>query len=201
MDLRSLRRFYNPLSVKSAIVSFVNRVTTNGRPDFVPIQERIATCDNNGCLWSEKPYYFQLAFAIDRVKTLAATHPDWKTEQPLKAVLENDLEAVAASGMEGLMKLVMGSHAGINSHIGRRPIASFGNSHGNLQMLQCPGVGDGVRFCLLVHHTDADREWAYDRDSHVGRFDKVLDEAKQRDWTIVDRKRDWNVIDPFQRSE
>ena len=271
--------------------------------------ERIATFDNDGCLWSEKPFYFQLAFAIDRVKALAKDHPEWKTEQPFKAVLEGDLETVAKSGMEGLLQLVMVSHAGmttdefsdiarnwldaarhprfnrrydelvfqpmlellaylranefktfitsgggieflrvfaeevygvppeqvigssiktkfemrdgkpvivrlpeidfvddkagkpvgINSHIGRRPIASFGNSDGDLQMLQWTAGGEGARFCLLVHHTDAQREWAYDRDSHVGRLDKALIEAKKRGWTVVDMKQDWKTIYPSDR--
>ncbi len=295
---------WNDGATKTAIVDFVTRVTTEGGPDYVKPAERIATFDNDGCLWSEKPYYFQLAFAIDRIKALAKHHPEWKTEQPFKAVLENDLETAAASGMEGLMKLVMESHAGmtteefsdvvrnwldtarhprfkrpyhelvfkpmlellvylrdndfktfittgggiefvrvfaeeaygippehvvgssiktrfetregkpvlvrlpeidfiddkvgkpvgINSHIGRRPIASFGNSDGDLQMLQWTAAGEGLRFCMIVHHTDAEREWAYDRDSHVGRLDKALDEAKQRDWSVVDMKRDWKVI-------
>ena len=93
----------------------------------------------------------------------------------------------------------VGKPIGINSHIGRRPIASFGNSDGDLQMLQWTAAGAGRRFCLLVHHTDADREWAYDRESHVGRLDKALDEAKTRSWTVVDMKKNWNVIYPFQR--
>ena len=289
---------------KTAIIDFVNRVTAKDSTDFVPLEARIATFDNDGCLWSEKPYYFQLAFAIDRVKTLASQHPEWKTKQPFKAVLEDDLETIAKSGMDGLLALVMESHAGmttaefraiakdwlgtarhprfnrryselvfqpmlellaylrangfktyitsgggveflrvfaeetygvppeqvigssvktqyrirdgkpvlvrlpeidfiddeagkpigINRHIGRRPIASFGNSDGDLQMLQWTAAGDGARFCLLVHHTDAGREWAYDRDSHVGRLDKALDEAQVLGWTIVDMKRDWKTI-------
>ena len=296
---------------KSAIVGFVNRVTTPGSPHFVPVEERIATFDNDGCLWSEKPFYFQLAFAIDRVKALAPKHPEWKSQRPFKAVLEGDQETLAKSGTEGLIKLVMASHAGmttdefaaivkdwlktaqhprfqrhyhelifqpmlelleylrangfktyitsgggieflrvfaeevygippeqvigssiktkfefrdgnpvivrlpeidfiddkdgkpigINRHIGRRPIASFGNSDGDLQMLQWTAAGEGARFCLLVHHTDAKREWAYDRDSHVGRLDEALDEAKARAWTVVDMKRDWKVIYPFQRHD
>lgn len=297
---------WNDGPTKDSIVKFVKRVTTKGNPDFVSPDERIATFDNDGCLWSEKPYYFQLAFAIDRVKELAKDHPEWKSEQPFKAVLENDLETVSQSGIEGLVKLVMASHAGmtteefaqtarqwldtarhprfnrrydeltfqpmlellaylranefktfivsgggieflrvfaetaygippervigssvktefelrdgnpvlvrlpeidfvddkagkpvgINSHIGRRPIASFGNSDGDLQMLQWTAAGDGARLCLLVHHTDAQREWAYDRDSPVGRLDKALTEANQRGWTVVDMKRDWKTIYP-----
>jgi phosphoserine phosphatase len=87
-----------------------------------------------------------------------------------------------------------GKPVGINSHIGRRPIAAFGNSDGDLQMLQWVSAGAGSRFCLLVRHTDAEREWAYDRQSSVGRLDKGLDEAKARGWTVVDMKRDWKVV-------
>ncbi len=296
---------------RTAIVDFVNRITTDGSPDFVPPTERIATFDNDGCLWSEQPLYFQLQFAMDRVRQLAQQHPEWKTEQPFQAVLENDCETVAQSGMDGLLKLLMASHAGmtteefrstvqewldtarhprfkrhyhelvfqpmlellaylrangfqtwvtsgggidflrvfaeevygippeqvigssiktrfelrngtpvlvrlpeikfiddkdgkpigIHSHIGRRPIAAFGNSDGDLQMLQWTDTGDGARFCLLVHHTDAHREWAYDRDSHIGRLDNALDEARAKHWTVVDMKRDWKVIYPFQGIE
>lgn len=299
---------WNDGPVKESIVSFVAKVTAEGGPDYVAPAERIATFDNDGCLWSEQPIYFQLAFAMDRVKALAPQHPEWKTKQPFKAILEDDLETVAKSGMEGLLQLVMTTHAGmttdefaaiakdwldkarhprfdrrydelvfqpmlellaylrangfktfitsgggieflrvfaedaygippeqvigssiktkfelrdgnpvivrlpeiefiddkggkpvgINSHIGRRPIAAFGNSDGDLQMLQWTAAGDGARLCLLVHHTDGEREWAYDRDSHVGRLDQALAEAKRRSWTIVDMKKDWKVIYPAQ---
>ncbi|NOY41300.1 MAG: haloacid dehalogenase-like hydrolase [Planctomycetes bacterium] len=293
---------------KKAIVDFVERVTAKGSPDYVAPADRIATFDNDGCLWSEQPVYFQLLFAIDRVKQLAPQHPEWKTEQPFKAVLEGDKKTLAKAGMQGLAKLIMASHAGmttdefaqtvrdwlktarhprfkrpydelvfqpmlelldylrangfktyivsgggieflrvfaeeaygippeqvigssiktkfelrdgqpvivrlpeidfiddkegkpvaINKFIGRRPIAAFGNSDGDLQMLQWTAAGEGPRFCLLVHHTDAEREWAYDRDSHIGKLDKGLDEAKRRGWTVVDMKRDWNVVYPFE---
>jgi phosphoserine phosphatase len=89
-----------------------------------------------------------------------------------------------------------GKPVGINQHIGRRPIAAFGNSDGDLQMLQWTAAGKGKRFCLIVHHTDAAREWAYDRQSHVGHLDKALDEAKAKDWTVVDMKQDWKRIFP-----
>jgi hypothetical protein len=92
-----------------------------------------------------------------------------------------------------------GKPVGIQMHIGRRPIASFGNSDGDLQMLQWTCLNDGARFCLIVHHTDAEREWAYDRMSGIGRLDKSLDEAKARGWTIVDMKKDWKVIYPSER--
>lgn len=89
-----------------------------------------------------------------------------------------------------------GKPVGINQHIGRRPIAAFGNSDGDLQMLQWTAAGDGPRFCMYVHHTDAEREWAYDRESHIGKLDQGLDEAAARGWTVVDMKNDWNRIYP-----
>ncbi|MDR7098114.1 hypothetical protein J2X04_000461 [Lysobacter niabensis] len=89
-----------------------------------------------------------------------------------------------------------GKPVGIQAHIGRRPIAAFGNSDGDLQMLEWTMAGDGPRFALLVHHTDADREWAYDRDSQVGRLDKALIEAQAKHWVVVDMKRDWKTIYP-----
>ena len=92
-----------------------------------------------------------------------------------------------------------GKPVGINQHIGRRPIAAFGNSDGDLQMTQWTAAGSGPRFCLYVHHTDAEREWAYDRDSSIGRLDKALDEAQAKGWTVVDMKRDWRLIHPFEK--
>ena len=89
-----------------------------------------------------------------------------------------------------------GKPVAINQHIGRRPIAAFGNSDGDLQMLQWTDAGEGPRFCLYIHHTDAKREWAYDRESHIGKLDKGLDEAHEKGWTVVDMKRDWRVIYP-----
>lgn len=90
-----------------------------------------------------------------------------------------------------------GKPIGINQHIGRRPVAAFGNSDGDLQMLQWTAAGKGRRFALYVHHTDADREWAYDRGSHIGGLDKGLDEAAARGWTVVDMKKDWKQIYPY----
>ena len=89
-----------------------------------------------------------------------------------------------------------GKPVAIHKFIGRRPIAAFGNSDGDLQMLQWTDAGDGARLMVIVHHTDDRREWAYDRDSHIGRLDRALDEADQRGWTIVDMKRDWRVVYP-----
>jgi len=89
-----------------------------------------------------------------------------------------------------------GKPVGISQHIGRRPIAAFGNSDGDLQMLQWTSAGDGPRFALIVHHTDAEREWAYDRESSIGRLDEALDEAATRGWAVVDMARDWRAIYP-----
>jgi phosphoserine phosphatase len=94
-----------------------------------------------------------------------------------------------------------GKPVGIHQQIGRRPIAAFGNSDGDLQMLQWITAGAGPRFALYVHHTDADREWAYDRESSVGRLDKGLAEARENGWTIVDMRRDWRVVFPPQQSK
>jgi phosphoserine phosphatase len=297
---------WNDGATKSAIIGFVQSVNEKESKDYVPPESRIATFDNDGTLWSERPMYFQLIFALDRVKQLAPQHPEWKDKQPFKAVLEDDFETVLAGGEHALLELVMASHAGntteefsqivkdwlakakhpktnrlytdmvyqpmlellaylrtngfktfivsgggiefmrpwteeiygippeqvigssiktefemrngkpvlvrlpeinfiddkagkpvgINQHIGRRPIAAFGNSDGDLQMLQWTAAGDGPRFCLYVHHTDTEREWAYDRESHIGRLDKGLEDADAKGWTVVDMKKDWKVIYP-----
>jgi phosphoserine phosphatase len=299
---------WNDGEAKKAIVAFVERVTTSGSPDFVPPPERIAVFDNDGTLWSEQPYYFQLAFAADRVRALAPKNPDWKNTQPFKAVLENDLQALVEAGEKGLLELIMATHAGITTeefsrivddwvasarhprfkraytdmvyqpmleileylrrnefktyivsgggiefmrpwtervygippeqvvgssiktefemrdgqpvlvrlpeidfiddkagkpvgiqrHIGRRPIAAFGNSDGDLQMLQWTASGSGPRLMVLIRHTDGEREWAYDRESKIGRLDKALDEANAKHWTVVDMAEEWQVIYPFQ---
>src|SRR5206468_3976788 len=92
-----------------------------------------------------------------------------------------------------------GKPVGIQKFIGRRPIAAFGNSDGDLQMLQYTAAGNGPRFMMLVHHTDAEREYAYDRKSSIGRLDKALDEANAKGWTVADMKRDWKRIFGFER--
>jgi len=92
-----------------------------------------------------------------------------------------------------------GKPVGIQMHIGRRPLAAFGNSDGDLPMLQWTAAGAGPRFCLYVRHTDAEREWAYDRTSSIGRLDKGLDEARAKGWTVVDMKNDWKSIYPAER--
>ncbi|HYC16271.1 MAG TPA: HAD family hydrolase [Pseudolabrys sp.] len=298
---------WNDGKAKQSILDFVNAVTHEGAPNFVPAPERIATFDNDGTLWVEQPMYTQLAFALDRVKALAPMHPEWKQKQPFKAVLDGDMKALAASGERGLVELVMATHAGmtieeferivkewlstarhprfkrpytelvyqpmlellaylrangfktfivsgggiefmrpwteriygvppeqvvgssiktrfqmrrdipelfrlaeinfvddgagkpvgINEHIGRRPIAAFGNSDGDLQMLQWATKSGGRRFGLIVHHTDGDREYAYDRESHFGHLDKALDAAALNDWMVVSMKDDWKRIFAF----
>ena len=300
---------WNEGAVKASITDFVSRVTTQGA-DFVPVPERIAVFDNDGTLWMEQPYYFQLAFAIDRIKALAPKHPEWGDRQPFKALIDGDLKTALATGMKGLLDVIAVTHAGmttdefqqtvedwtktaqhqrfkrpyielvyqpmlelmrylrmndfktfivsgggvefmrvfaedvyaippeqvvgssgivkfqraadgtislikepkvefiddkegkpvgINRFIGRRPIFAFGNSDGDQAMLQYTAAGAGPRFLGLVHHTDAEREYAYDRHSHIGTLDKALDEARERGWTVVDMKQDWAVVFPHER--
>ena len=90
-----------------------------------------------------------------------------------------------------------GKPISIQKFIGRRPVVAFGNSDGDLQMLQWTAAGNGARFAIIVHHTDAEREWAYDRTSHIGKLDKALDVALTKGWTVVDMKRDWKRVFPF----
>lgn len=301
---------WNDSATKQAILDFIRTTTDKGSPQYVPVEQRIATFDNDGTLWSEQPVYFQLAFAMDRVKALAPKHPEWKERQPFQAVLEGDMQTVLATGERGLVELVMASHAGmttdefeavvkdwlatakhprfqrhytelvfqpmlelltflraqgfqtyivsgsgiefmrpwvesvygippehvvgssikvkyafqdgkpvlvrlpeidfiddqvgkpvgIHKFIGRRPIMAFGNSDGDFEMLEWTTAAKGPRFGLIIRHTDADREWAYDRVSSIGRLDKALDEAPKRGWVISDMKQDWKVIYPFQKS-
>ncbi|WDY56107.1 HAD family hydrolase [Pseudomonas sp. PSKL.D1] len=293
---------------RAAIEAFVTAVTKAGGPDYVEPAERIAVFDNDGTLWSEQPLYFEVLFAMDEVKRLAPQHPQWRTQQPFKAVLENDHQTLAAQGMDGLLQIVAATHSGmsnddfiarsrswlasarhprtgkpytemvfqpmlellaylrdngfktyivsggevvfmrafaeevygippeqvigttlgasfqdqqgklsiqrlpkvahnddgpgkpvsIDSIIGRRPLLAFGNSDGDLQMLQWTMAGKGKRFAGLVHHTDAHREWAYDRKSSVGHLDKALDQAQAKGWTVVDMAREWRRVYPFE---
>jgi phosphoserine phosphatase len=301
---------WNDTVTKKAIVTFVEKVTKQGSPDFVPPAERIATFDNDGTLWSSHPMYTQLAFALDRIKALAPQHPDWKTKQPFKAVLDNDLEALAAAGEKGMVELVMASHAGmstaefekivtewfktakhprfkrpytelayqpmlelltylrangfktfivsgggvefmrpmtekvygippeqvvgstiktkyemqdgkpvlmrlpeigfiddkagkpvgINEFIGRRPIAAFGNSTGDREMLEWTGAGHGTRLMMLVFHDDAEREYAYGPanglpNTKFGTFPQsLMDEAKTKGWVVISMKNDWKTV-------
>jgi phosphoserine phosphatase len=299
---------WNEGAAKESIITFVEKTTTPSDADFVEEADRIAVFDNDGTLWAEQPMYFQLAFVLERLVQLAPQHPEWKTEQPFKAALEKDMKTLHTYGEEGLIILLMATHAGMTTdefeqiskdwlatarhpsfnrpytdcvyqpmiellaylrdhgfetwivsgggiefmrpwtervygippqqvigssikrkyeikdgmpvivrepkisfindkqdkpigiwqHIGRRPIAAFGNSDGDFQMLEWATSTQGLRLGLIVHHTDAKREWAYDRDSSIGRLDRGLDEAKQRGWIIADMKKDFKVIFPFE---
>lgn len=297
---------WNDGPLKERIWTFVRNASVDGSPGFIPAEARIAVFDNDGTLWSEKPMYFQMFFAMDRVRYLAADHPEWKTTQPFKAVIENDMSALGKMKLEDLIKIVDASHAGITpdvfkdavaewfktaahperkvpytslvyqpmlellallkdrgfkvyivsgggidfmraalpdvygippenfigsvgntemetkdgrpqvvkapgiayvndkegkpvsieSFIGRRPAMAFGNSDGDLAMLEYTAQGGSKTFMGLVHHTDADREWAYDKDSSVGKLDKALTEAQEKNWAVVDMKADWKVVFP-----
>jgi phosphoserine phosphatase len=297
---------WNDAAARARLVAFVQTVTDPRGQGYVAPAERIAVFDNDGTLWSEQPAYFQLAFAIDRVRALAPKHPEWRTKQPFQGVLEGDLKAVAATGERGLLELVMATHANltteefaavvrdwvatarhptlkrpytelvyqpmlellsylrangfktyivsgggvefmrvfaeqvygvppeqvigssiateyevrngkplivrqpkidfiddkagkpvaINKFIGRRPIAAFGNSDGDFQMLEWTTAGAGPRLAVIVHHDDAGREFAYDRGSHIGKLERGLDEGPRRGWTIVSMKDDWKTLYP-----
>jgi hypothetical protein len=294
---------------KQAIIAFVGKVTKKGSPDFVPVEARVATFDNDGTLWAEQPMYFQLLFALERVKETARQHPEWKDKEPFASLLKGDVKGALSGGEHAIGEIVMATHSGmttdefstdvtewaatarhpvtkrlftemvyqpmlelltylrangfktyivsgggidfmrpwaprvygippdqivgssgklkydmrdgkpvlvklpelnfvddkdgkpigIQQHIGQRPIAAFGNSDGDQQMLEWTAAGPGARFALIVHHDDAKREWAYDRQSHIGQLDKAWDEAVAKGWTVVSMKDDWKTIYPPQK--
>jgi phosphoglycolate phosphatase-like HAD superfamily hydrolase len=294
---------WNEGPAKKSILEFVAAVTDKKSKDYVEPAERIATFDHDGTLWVEYPMYTQFLFAFDRVKKLAPQHPEWKTTQPFKALLAGDMKTVGASGMKGLMEIMMATHSGMTAeefeleasnwlatakhpkldrlyseciyqpqlellaylrangfktfivsgggiqfmrpiseknygippeqvvgssavaeflikdgrpalirkpkinfindkagkpvgiyeHIGQRPILAFGNSDSDMQMIEYTMAGKGRRLGLFLHHTDAEREYAYDRESHVGTLDKALDQPA---WIIVDMKKDWKKVFP-----
>jgi haloacid dehalogenase-like hydrolase len=106
---------WNDGATKKSIVAFVAKVTKQGSPDFVPPADRIATFDNDGTLWAEQPMYFQLAFALDRVKALAPQHPEWREKEPFAPLLKGDLKAALAGGEKALLEIVMATHAGMTT--------------------------------------------------------------------------------------
>ncbi len=299
---------WNDSKAKRNIIAYVEDVTDRNSANYIEVQDRIATFDNDGTLWSEQPAYFQLFFALDRIKAMAGEHPEWKNKQPFKAVLEDDMETIMASGHKGLAELLVASHAGgtteefekavqdwiktakhptknvpydqlvyqpmlelleylrannfktfivsgggiefmraivqdvykipaeqiigssiktefdynngnpvirrlpeidfiddkegkpvgINKFIGKKPVFAAGNSDGDLQMLQWTASNSKKNFELYIHHTDEIREWAYDKESHIGKLDKGMTEANDNGWTVVDMKNDWKVIYPFE---
>jgi phosphoglycolate phosphatase-like HAD superfamily hydrolase len=297
---------WNKGEAKRAMVGFVEKVTTPGSAEFVPVPDRIATFDNDGTLWGEQPMYFQLYFVMDRVRGLASEHPEWQTTEPFASVLRGDVKAALGGGEGAMMEMLMATHAGLTTeefekavtdwittakhpmtgrlftemvyqpmlellnylrssgfktyivsgggmefmrpwaervygippeqvigssgnlkyevregtpviikqpgiqhlddkegkpvgiqrHIGRRPIAAFGNSDGDFQMLEWATGGAGARLGVFIHHDDGARDWAYDRESHIGRLARMLDEAPVRGWIRVSMKNDWKTLYP-----
>ncbi len=296
---------WNDTATKARIVEFVAAVTDPDGPRYVEPEARIATFDNDGTLWVEKPAYGELMFALDRVRSLAQVHPEWKTQEPFRAVIQGDRDALVAAGSHGLIEVLMASHTGMSAtlfhtiatewirdarhpdfekpytelayqpqiellryleangfttfivsggtveflrtfaeptygippervigssiatryevqggkpsllrlpevdfiddkdgkpvgiqrRIGRKPILAFGNSDGDFEMLEYTTLGSGdVRLGLLLHHDDAEREYAYDRESSIGKLDRALDAASGAGWVVVSMKDDWNTI-------
>ena len=123
---------WNDGTSKNAIVEFVARVTREGGPDFVPIPERIATFDNDGTLWSEKPVPFQVVFAFDQVKAMAAAHPEWKTKEPFASVLKGDVAEVAATGEKGVLAVMAATHAGMTTDEFSNSVRKTGSRRPNI---------------------------------------------------------------------
>ena len=301
---------WNAGPAKNSVVSFVDRICKKGSQDFVPASERIAVFDNDGTLWSEQPVPTQLAFAIDRIKSLAPQHPEWREQEPFQSILKGDLKSAFSDGEKSAAALLATTHAGmstdefernvrewlktarhprskrlyselvyqpmlevleylrenefkiyivsgggvdfiravsqdiyaippeqvvgstgktsyevkngkpvlmklpqvefvddgpgkpvaIHHFIGRKPLMVFGNSDGDFEMLQWgTSREEGPSFGLFVQHTDALREWKYDQNTVVGKLDRGLNEASQKGWTIVDMKKDWKIVYPFEK--
>ena len=295
---------WNDTDTKKRILDFVKSVTDKNSPSYVPQELRIATFDQEGTLWPEKPFYFQIEFMFDRIEEMAPEHPEWKKNKLVKAVLNRDVEKIQRFGAEGLFRLstltqanmsvaeynkiifkwintakhpetgmlykdmvykpmielfsylknngfkvyiitesglgfvrpwveqvygipkeqVIGSRRrlkwdeqdgkhflmrdpeilyindrvnkviSIEQIIGKRPLLAFGNSDNDIFMLQWTTEGKGKRLGGLIHHTDAAREWAYDKDSKIGHLEKGLQLAPKNNWLVVDMKKDWKVI-------
>ncbi len=124
-DLTNPLPSWNDGNTKQAIIDFVTKTTTVGSPDFIPVANRIATFDNDGTLWAEQPMYFQLFFAIDRIKAMADEHPEWQTEQPYKALLEGDIKTALAGGEHAILEIVMTSHAGMPVELFQKSVADW----------------------------------------------------------------------------
>jgi phosphoglycolate phosphatase-like HAD superfamily hydrolase len=298
---------WNDGAAKQAILDFVAAVTDESSDQFVPVEDRIATFDNDGTLWCEQPLYNQAVFALDRVRALAPDHPEWREQQPFQAILSNDRDALAKLGKQDLAAVITTTHAGmttdefvqvvrdwiatakhprfdrlyaacvyqpqlelldylrvngfqtwivsgggvdfmrvfaeavygippaqvigssgkvqfelregqpvfvklpelssyddkegkpenIHLHIGQKPILAFGNSDGDQAMLEYTDSGDRSRLMLIVHHDDAEREYAYDRDSAIGKLDTALTAAAAKGWMVVGMKDNWRRVFPF----
>ena len=295
-------RSWNSGPTKFAVVQFVRDVTTEGGPDYVPPSERIAVFSHDGTLCPEQPAPAELAFLMDRIKSLAKAHPRWKTKEPFKSALARNLKGLAASGTKGILELASAVQSGLSPEesdaavkgwlarsrnprlnrtydqcallpmvelleflrasgfrtyiilrgdagflrawseraygvppeqvigssvrtkyevrkgvprlvlrpefdlmedgagrpaaiyrvTGRRPIAAFGNSDGDIEMLQWVAAGERRHLSLLVHHTNGGNEFAYDRKAVFGKLDRGLDLARKNGWTIADMTKDWN---------
>jgi phosphoserine phosphatase len=293
-------------AARTRLLSFIEAVSREGSPDYVPPAERIAVFDNDGTLWGEQPMYVQLAFALERARRLVAERPELAASPVVAAAAAGDLKAVMAHGSQGVLELVALTHGGLSTDaftalvrewihsachptlkrpytaltyapmrelldllrargfqtwivsgggkdfvrvvsedlygipaervvgstvrseyvvqngvptilrrpevafiddgagkpvgihdaIGRRPIAAFGNSDGDLAMLEWTTAGPGTRLGMLLHHDDGKREFAYDRQTLFGRLDRALDEAPKRGWTVVSMRNDWARIYP-----
>ena len=303
---------WNDGAAKKAITDFVAKVTKEGAPDFIPVAERIATFDNDGTLWPEQPAYFQMLFALDRVKSMAPQHPEWKEQEPFASLLKGDVKGALAQGAKAMSEILMATHAGmtteefekvvkewaatakhpkmgrlytemvyqpmlellsylrasgfktyivsgggaefmrpwtervygippeqvigstiknkyemrdgkpvlirlpeieylddkvgkpvrINSVIGRRPVAAFGNSDGDREMLEWTQAGGAARLMMLVRHDDAEREWAYGPESKTGTFsDDLASEAKKSGWVTISIKGDWKTVFAFEKTK
>jgi phosphoserine phosphatase len=305
---------WNEGAAKRAILDFVRSTTDPSSKSFVAPEDRIATFDQDGTLWVEHPIYTQAMFALDRVHTLAPQHPEWRSKDPFKAVLADDMASIGRFTERDWAEIVFATHAGmsqaafldiagqwlatarhprfkrlytelvyqpmrevmdylrasgfktyivtgggqdfvrayaqrvygvppeqvigssiatryafdngkpvlirqpklffdddhagkaigIDLFIGKRPYAAFGNSTGDREMLEWAGAGDGARLKMLVHHDDAQREYAYGPagglpDTKVGTFSQsLMDEARSRDWTVISMKTDWKRIFAFE---
>lgn len=291
-------------ATKTAIIEFVEGVTSPGSADFLPEADRIAVFDNDGTLWAEQPMYFQLFFALDAIRARGEADPAFLATDTLKAAATGDIKTILAGGKAALGEVlaasptdmtsevfqtavadwaasavhpqtglrfadmtyqpmtellrylrdegfstwivtgggsqfvraiaedaygippeqVVGSLAdseyrlidgvgqiwklpelafyddkggkpvGIDRNIGRRPILAFGNSDGDFEMLEYTTSGTGPSLGLILHHTDSDREWAYDRESHIGQLDRGLDVAVAKGWIVVNMASDWSRI-------
>jgi hypothetical protein len=185
---------WNDGPAKQAVVDFVRATTDKASPKFVPPAERIATFDNDGTLWCEQPMYFQ--------EKVYGIPPEQVVGSSIKTQYE------MRDGKPALVRLPeidfiddkTGKPVGIESHIGRRPIAAFGNSDGDREMLEWTQGGPGARLMMLVHHDDAVREFAYGADSKVGTFsDALTAEANKNGWTVISMKSDWKRIFAFEK--
>ncbi|MEN8137399.1 MAG: HAD family hydrolase [Bacteroidota bacterium] len=295
---------WNEGQAKSSIISYVESISDPKNKNFIEPEDRIATFDNDGTLWSEKPFYFQLYFTLYTLDTLVKEKPELLKDELIKAAVDRDFKTLAKHGEHGLVKLALITHgnstdeefaegvkrwlsetehptknrkynelifqpmlelmdylrnndfkvfivsgggrdfmrefacetygvpqymtigssikvkyneetkkiqrlpemefiddkagkpAGIYKYIGKKPVFVAGNSDGDLQMMQYAQTNEKGYFNLLIHHTDSIREWAYDKESHVGKLDKALIEAGKNNWTVVDMEKDWKTVFP-----